>query len=526
MGDSHAVPAGPELREAGIALTDLPDGQMRAGHVGDDVVLIARCGEEIFAVAGSCTHYNAPLAEGVLEGTSVHCPWHHACFDLRTGSALRAPALSPLTRWKVERRGDRAYVGTKEPDRDPLTPDVVVTGDGASPSSVVILGAGAAGAAASEMLRRCGYTGPVTIVDREPDSPYDRPNLSKDYLSGEAQDEWIPLRPPGFFEEHRIDIVRGSATTIDIANKRVQLEDGGGVEYGRLLLALGADPIRLTTPGGDLPHVHQLQTYADARALIADLGRGRRAVVIGAGFIGLEVAASLRTRGLDVHVVAPDAVPFARTLGPEMGGMIQALHESHGVVFHLGRKPARIETQSVKLDDGTSIAADIVVVGIGVRPRTVVAQRAGLTLDRGVLVNEFLETSARDIYAAGDIARWPDARTGMPIRVEHWVVAERQGQTAARNMLGARERFVAVPFFWSSHYNAIRITYVGHAEQWDHLDVTGDLTAMEGSVAFRSGGKTVAVASVGQDVQSLEAEIALASGDEGALARIVPAGTS
>jgi 3-phenylpropionate/trans-cinnamate dioxygenase ferredoxin reductase subunit len=377
------------------------------------------------------------------------------------------------------------------------------------------------------MLRRSGYAGPVTIVDREADSPYDRPNLSKDYLAGEAQDEWIPLRPAGFYEEHRIEIVRASATAIDVAHKRVQLDNGRGLEYGRLLLALGADPIRLTTPGADLPHVYQMQTYADARAIIAALGAARRAVIIGAGFIGLEVAASLRTRGLEVHVVAPDAVPFARTLGAEMGGMVRALHEARGVVFHLGRTPARIETKSVLLDDRTSLAADIVVVGIGVRPRTGLAERAGLATDRGVLVNEYLETSARDIYAAGDLARWPDARTGVAIRVEHWVVAESQGQTAARNILGARERFTAVPFFWSSHYNAIRITYVGHAEQWDRVDVSGDLAAMggegEGSVAYRSGGKTLAVASVGQDVRSLKAELALARGDDGALARIVPA---
>ena len=526
MGDSHAAPAGPELREEGIALAELPDGQMRAGHVGDEVVLVARCGAEIFAVGGACTHYNAPLADGVLDGTRVHCPWHHACFDLRTGAALRAPALSPLPRWTVERRGDRAYVGAKEPDRDPLTPDTALGRNDSPPSSVVILGAGAAGAAALEMLRRSGYTGPVTIVDREPDSPYDRPNLSKDYLAGEAQDDWIPLRPPGFYEEHRIDIVRATVTAIDVPSRNVQLGDGRKLEYGRLLLAMGAEPIHLTTPGGDLPHVHQLQSYADARALIANLARARRAVVVGAGFIGLEVAASLRTRGLEVHVVAPETVPFVRTLGPEMGKMVQALHETRGVVFHLGRKPARIEIKSVTLDDGTSLGADLVVVGIGVRPRTGLAERAGIAVDGGVLVNEYLETSARGIYAAGDLARWPDAQSGAAIRVEHWVVAEAQGQTAARNILGAGERFATVPFFWSAHYNAIRITYVGHAERWGRLNVAGDLAAMEGSVAFRSDGTTLAVASVAQDKQSLQAEFALARGDESALARIVPAGAS
>jgi NADPH-dependent 2,4-dienoyl-CoA reductase/sulfur reductase-like enzyme len=455
----------------------------------------------------------------LLVGDTVRCPWHHACFSVRTGDAIRAPALDPLPRWTVEQRDGRVYV-TRMHERDPLVPapgDPSRTGH-ATPAVIVIVGAGGAGYAAAEMLRRQGFQGRLTIIDGDGDAPYDRPPLSKRFLAGKSGS--VTLRPSGFYETHGIELVRSIVTAVDVEGRRVHLANGSSIGFQALLLATGAEPRVLGIPGHDRPHVHTLRSLSDSRAIITLAERSHRAVIMGASFIGLEVAAALRERDLEVHVVAPGSQPLAKVLGPELGAMIQAQHEEHGVIFHLGQTAAAIEDEVVVLQNGERLPADLVVAGIGVRPRLDLAEAAGLTLDRGVVVNEYLETSAPGIYAAGDIARWPDPHTGEQIRVEHWVLAQRQGQAAARNMLGARERFDAVPFFWSQHYD-LSVRYTGHAEQWDHTDVAGRIAERACSVAFRRNGKTLAVASVKRDRENLKAEVALEANDEAALQRIV-----
>jgi NADPH-dependent 2,4-dienoyl-CoA reductase/sulfur reductase-like enzyme/nitrite reductase/ring-hydroxylating ferredoxin subunit len=502
MADQEAAPAGPDLTQ-GVALSDF-SGAILLGHVGDEAVLLVRSGSLIFAIDAHCSHYHGPLAEGIVDGESIRCPWHHACFDLRTGEAVRAPALNSLAVWNVERDGDRIFVREKREQPKPR-----VKGAVDAPARIVIVGGGAAGFAAAEMLRRQDYRGSIVMLSHEAAAPVDRPNLSKDFLAGSAPEDWLPLRPEGFYAEASVDLrLTTEVTSIDAKARNVVLAGGETIAYDRLLLATGAEPVHLAIPGVDQPHVHVLRSLADCRAIIASVNGARRAIVIGASFIGLEVAASLRAREIEVHVVGLEQRPMERVLGPEMGDFVRSLHEEHGVIFHLGDTITAIDGKRATLKSGGVLDADVVVVGVGVRPRLALAEKTGLAIDRGVTVNAYLETSIPGIYAAGDIARWPDPHSGENIRVEHWVVAERQGQTAARNMLGQHEVFDAVPFFWSQHYD-VPINYVGHAEKWDEISVDGNIAAKDCLLRYKSGGRVLAVASVYRDVASLEAELAM-----------------
>ena len=498
----QSSPSGPDLTK-GVAFSDLTDGRL-LGHVGDDEVLLVASGADVFAIGAHCTHYHGPLAEGIVVGETVRCPWHHACFDLRSGEAVRAPALSPVECWKVERRDGRIFVREKLPQPKPRQ----ATGTEA-PRRIVIVGGGAAGFAAAEMLRRRGYDGGIVMLSSDSTAPVDRPNLSKDYLAGSAPEEWMPLRPDDFYADNKIELhLSTEITGIAAKAREVTTASGKTFAFDRLLLATGAEPVHLPIPGADLPHVHTLRSLTDSRAIIDIAKSARRAVVIGASFIGLEAAAALRTRGIEVHVAAPEAIPMERVLGRDMGEFVRALHEEHGVIFHLQDTITAIDGKRAMLKSGGTLDADLVVVGVGVRPRLALAEQAGLAIERGVTVDAFLGTSAPGIYAAGDIARWPDPHSGQNIRVEHWVVAERQGQTAAANMLGLKERFDAVPFFWSQHYD-VPINYVGHAEQWDEIAIDGDITAKDCLLRYKKGGRTLAVVSIFRDVESLKAELAM-----------------
>jgi NADPH-dependent 2,4-dienoyl-CoA reductase/sulfur reductase-like enzyme/nitrite reductase/ring-hydroxylating ferredoxin subunit len=496
--------SGPDLTE-GIPESELAPGKMITGHASGEAVLLARSGDEFFAASASCTHYGGPLGEGLLVGDFVRCPWHHARFDLRTGAAIAAPALNDLSCWNVERRDGRVFVSGKRESAKPApasrVPRVLTP-----VRRVVVVGGGAAGNAATEMLRREGFDGTITVFDHDDDAPYDRPNLSKDYLAGNAPEEWIPLHPPEFYAQQGITLRLGETVdSIDVGARHLRLSTGETVEYDALLLATGASPIRLDVPVTDGATIHYLRTLADSRAIIRSAEGKKRAVVIGASFIGLETAASLRTRGLDVHIVAPEKLPLERIMGPQLGEFIKRVHEGKGVVFHLGQTVTSAAGRVVTLANGEPLEADLIVAGIGVRPNVQLAEKAGLAVDRGVTVNQFLETSSAGIFAAGDIARWPDPHSGRSIRVEHWVVAERQGQVAARNILGQQIPFDYVPFFWSNHYD-VPIGYSGHAEEWDEIVVDGDPDAGDCAVRYQLGGRTIAIATIGRDLANLRTE--------------------
>src|SRR5262245_34186622 len=501
MASGDKGPTGPDLSK-GVPTGDLPDGTMLAGHIGDDEVLLVRKNGTLYALSAHCTHYHGPLADGLLVGAMVRCPWHHAHFSLETGEAIAAPALSPLSCWHVEERDGKVLVKSKKVAATPKTA-------GSANEHIVIVGGGAAGFAAAEMLRRRAFAGRITMLSNDDAAPVDRPNLSKDYLAGSAPEDWVPLRGDGWYAENKIDLkLRTDVAALDTKAKELTLGDGCKIKFDKLLLATGAEPVRLPIPGADQSHVHTLRSFADCRAIIANAKSAERAVVIGASFIGLEAAAALRAREIEVHVVAPERLPLERVFGPQLGDFIRTLHEEHGVKFHLEDSVSAIEGKRVTLKSGGTLEGDLIVVGVGVRPRLTLAEKAGLAVDKGVSVNEFMETSTPGIYAAGDIARWPDPISGERIRVEHWVVAERQGQVAALNMMGVKTPFRSAPFFWSQHYD-VPINYVGHAEKWDFIEIEGDVMKRDCFVHYKWGGRTLAVASIYRDKESLEAGVEL-----------------
>lgn len=494
-------PQKPDLKR-GVPISSIPDGAKLLGTVDGEEVLLVRRGNEFLAVGAYCTHYHGPLVDGLIVNDEVRCPWHHACFNLRTGEAVRAPALDSIQCWSVEREGDKVFVKDKAaavPARPPSAKK--------HPASLIIIGGGAAGLAAADVLRREEYSGPLTMISADPDPPVDRPNLSKDFLAGTAPDDWIPLRPPAWYSERNIDLVLNTrVTSLDTKQKKIGTAAGKTYDYDALLLATGADPIKIPVEGAIESQTLYLRSFADSKAIIARAKSAKQVVIVGASFIGLEVAASLRARSISVHVVAPEQVPMEKVLGSQVGAFVRSLHESHGVVFHLGQTVKRVDGTKVSLSGGEAIEADFLVLGVGVRPSLALAEQAGLKMDRGIAVDEYLQTSAPGVFAAGDAARWPDPHTGDRIRVEHWVVAERQGQAAARNMLGARERFDAVPFFWSQHYD-VPINYVGHAEKWDTIDIDGDIGNKDCTVRYKRDGRTLAVVTIYRDLESLNAEL-------------------
>lgn len=501
MAQVDSLPPGPDLAR-GVRVDEVPEQGVLAGHVDGAAVLLVRVDDGIRALGGTCTHYGAPLAEGLVADGEIRCPWHHACFSLRTGQALRAPAFAPLARWQVEIVGDTVFVRGEDMAKPSPPPR-----PRRQPGRIVIIGGGAAGYAAAVRLRELGHEGSLSMLSADTSAPYDRPNLSKDYLAGTAPEDWIPLQGPDFYAGQRIDLRLGcEVAAIDAKGRQVTSAGGEAFAYDALLIATGAEPRRLPTPGFERPGVFMLRSLDDARAIIAASDGARSVVLVGAGFIGLETAGALRARGLEVHVVTPEEVPMERTLGREVGGFLTRLHQEAGVVFHLRAKATGFDGKALTLEDGTRIAAGLVVVGIGVSPRTQLAAAAGLEVDDGIVVDARLQASVPGIYAAGDVARY---RHGADLlRIEHWVHAQRQGQVAAANMLGADEAFTDVPFFWT-HHGGLDLRFTGHAAGWDEVRIDGELAARDFVARYFRNGALVAAASVGRDQENLSIEAAL-----------------
>lgn len=501
MSDDQG-PSGPDLA-TGIPVADLKPGVPIEGHVGEDPVLVVRQGSTVFAVDARCTHYGAPLAHGLVTGETIRCPWHHACFSLRTGEVIDSPAFNGLGRWKVVAENERVTVTERLP-----ASTRVGGGAPSRPDSVVIVGSGAAGTIAAATLRHEGYAGPIHMIDPDRDAPYDRPNLSKDYLAGNAPEEWLPLQPASLENGPPLERHSSRVMSVSPGKHTIELEDGTTMGYGVLLLATGATPRRLSMDGSDLPHVHVLRSLKNCRKIVEGASSASRAVIIGSGFLGMEAAASLRTRGLDVTVIGRDEIPLSRILGPDLGGMLLDLHRSHGVDFRLERSVTAITGDSVILDDGSTVKADLVLVAIGVEPNLSLARDAGLKVDNGIIVDRMFRTSEPGIWAAGDAAEYPEPSTGRMIRIEHWSVAQQQGRAVARSMLGMDDPYSRTPFFWTAHWDRT-VNYVGHAARWDRYETEGNPRGGDGVVRLYEGNVLRAVASAGRNQESLQAELEL-----------------
>lgn len=505
---SQAELTGPDLK-LGVAEADVRDAVPLLGHADGEPVVVVRDGGALYALGATCTHYGGPLAEGLVAAGTIRCPWHHACFELRSGRA-HGPALAPVACWDVAVSDGKIRVGAK---RTPSAAPAIT-----QPTSVVIVGSGPAGVACAERLRADGHRGTITMISSEGSDPVDRPNLSKDYLAGAAPEEWVYLRTADALAAIDVAMISAEATAIDRTNKTIRLSNGRDVAWDALVLATGAEPARLPIDGADLGHVHTLRTLANSRAIAAAAVSGSRAVVIGASFIGLEVAASLRARDVAVTVVGPEPVPLARVLGDEVGTFVRRVHEAKGVAFELGRKPTKITASHVMLDDGRELPAHLIVMGVGVKPRLELTAAAGLSIDRGIVVDNELR-AAPGVWAAGDVARYP--WNGEQVRIEHWQVAVRHGQAVARSILGQGPRR-DVPFFWSQHHD-VTLGYVGHAEKFDVPQVVGDLEARDAHVVYRNDGRVRAVVTIGRDRLALEVEEAMERDDHGAVDKLVAA---
>lgn len=462
-----------------IATVDqLDDGDMRQISVGDTDLLVARIDGEIYATGAYCSHYGAPLEEGVLERETgcVVCPWHHAVFELDTGSHVEPPGRDCLNTFDVTVDNGHVFVELPDDASPHHRPDFSQQRSSDN-RHFVIVGGGAAGSAALETLREQGFEGRITLVSNDAHLPYDRPNLSKAYLAGEGSGEWLPLRSKDFYDELDVDTrLETRATGLSVEDKVLECGDQT-LEYDKLLVATGGRPRQLDVPGTELDGIYLLRSRRDCDAIIQRTEETSRAVLIGSSFIGMETAAALRTRGLDVDIVSLESEPFEQAFGPKVGGTFRDLHEKREVQFHLDRQIDRFEgdgsIDAVVLDDGTRLAANLSIVGVGVAPATSFLS-ADITEDDGALdVDEHLR-AAPNVYAAGDLARFPDPRTYRKIRVEHWRLAQQHGATAARNMLGEEDTYDEVPFFWTRQFGR-SFKYVGYTQEWEDIIIRGNL---------------------------------------------------
>lgn len=477
-------------------LHDLKNGEMKAITLDGNEILLCKIDNGIYALSAHCTHYGAPLADGVLNGDRIVCPWHHACFNARTGERLEPPANDSLQKFETRIEGQNVIVKLPEKiegNRPPSTP-IIKNSD---KRKFVIIGGGAAGYSAAQTLRGDGFDGEIILISKEDAAPYDRPNVSKDYLAGDADKSWMPLRGDTFYKDFGIELLLNkNVTGVSPKDKKVSFADGGNVSYDKLLIATGGEPRKIGIPGENLKNVFTLRSFEDSNRIINAAGDAKKAVIIGASFIGMETAYSLRKRGLDVLVISMEMIPFEKVFGKEIGKLFKKLHEENGVIFRLSFSlkefTGKEKVEAVLLQNGEKFDADIVVMGVGVKPATGFLKNFKLLHDGSLKVDDYFKVTD-DIYAAGDIATFTDWRTGENMRIEHWRTAEQQGIIAAHNMMGLNIPNRTVPFFWTSQVG-LSFNYVGHSSEWQEIIFKGDISSMEFIAFYIKNDKVYAAA--------------------------------
>jgi NADPH-dependent 2,4-dienoyl-CoA reductase/sulfur reductase-like enzyme/nitrite reductase/ring-hydroxylating ferredoxin subunit len=457
-------------------------------------VMLLRMNGEIHACGGECSHYGAPLTDGVLSKGEITCPWHNARFDATNGRMTAAPALNDLPRYESKIEGGIVYIRPGASHRIQMP-------EGDDDRTFVIIGAGASGNAAAEMLRRAGFSGRIFMITAEKDTPYDRTMLSKDFLSGEAPAKWLPLRSEKFYGRLNIDILTNHrVVSLDPVKNEITFQNGESVVGDRILIATGGTPRKLNIKGSELDGVHYLRSLGDCRSIISELEQVDQVAVLGSSFIGLEVASAFRYRDIPVHIAAPGKIPLARVFGEDIGQRIAQVHREKGVQFHLGSRATEIRgdgrVREILLDDGTRIKADLLVIGAGVVPAIDFLAESGLVESDAVPVNDRFQTKQETVFASGDIAAYPDHFNGGVRRVEHWVEAERQGQHAARAMLGSTEAYSEVPFFWTRQFGT-SIKYIGYAREPEKIVFRGNKDSEQFIAGYYEKGILRAASSIG-----------------------------
>lgn len=493
-----------------IRVADLNDVELRtpfATTVDETDIFLYRTDDEIIALQNTCPHYGAPLTDGTFRDSSVTCPWHNARFDVETGALLDPPAIDDLAKYDVRTDDDEVFVRLSEKPR-------VSMPDGKDSRRVLIVGGGAGGNACAESLRREGFAGQITILTADREPPYDRPMLSKGFVKGMAEESWLPLRGNDFYSDLQIDVLTNRRVdSLDVDAKEVHCDTGDRYTADKIVLATGGRPRRLNIPGWDKHGVYTLRSAEDGRKIKADAENAHSVVVIGAGFIGMELASDLRQRGLNVHVVAPEELPMSLMFGSDIGAAIKALHEEQGVTFHLGTKPKEIlgedRCREVRLFDDSTVEADLVVAGLGVEPEVSYLSDTGLADGGEVEVDERLQTGAADIFAVGDIASVPYPHGKGRHRIEHWVVAEAQGFHAGRSIVGKTDAYAKLPFFWTRQYET-SLKYVGFPG--NRTRERGSVRELDGMIGFFAGDELVGAASLGRSEELLHVEEALSEG--------------
>eukprot|EP01119_Soliformovum_irregulare_P024148 TRINITY_DN858_c0_g1_i1.p1 TRINITY_DN858_c0_g1~~TRINITY_DN858_c0_g1_i1.p1 ORF type:complete len:536 (-),score=170.22 TRINITY_DN858_c0_g1_i1:40-1647(-) len=477
--------------------SDIKEGELREVELGEGKVLLVKKDGEIHAIGNKCSHYGAPMKKGAIANGRIRCPWHGACFSLKTGDIEDYPGVDGIHVYKVDIEGNDVRVTAPKQSftQWKKTPKFCKAHQD-DKRIFAIVGAGPAGEMCAETLRKEGYTGRIVVFGKEKHLPYDRPKLSK-ALS--VQVDKILLRPESFYQENNIEVRLGEeVVSLDAATKTITTDRGDTIQYDQCFVATGGSPRTVPAPGADLANIFLLRDpeHASGIAAVAD---GKRIVVVGSSFIGMEVASLVVKKAKSVIVVGMESVPFERVMGPQIGLSLQRWHENNGICFRMKRVVKEFwgvdgAVSGVLLDSGEVLDAELVIVGAGVIPTTKFVKGVTLERDQSIVCDATLKCGD-GLYAGGDIARYPFHYHPHSVRVEHWGMATFHGRTAALNMMGQKVEVKSIPFFWTTQYGK-SIRYAGHALQFDDMIVDGDLKALNFLAIFVHNNKVLAAASM------------------------------